>query len=156
MLSAKTKLHLGCGTEILPDYINSDIVDLPGVDKVWNVMYFPWPWDDLSMDEIRAKDLIEHLPTHTNDYKSTYIQFIEEAYRILKPGGLLWIQTPGWRADFCWIDFSHVRPFDVRSFDFLDSSTDFGRSTGFYTHAKFKVKAQELENHNLIFEMTKI
>jgi SAM-dependent methyltransferase len=96
------------------------------------------------------------LPTHTDQYESTIIKFIEEAHRILKPGGKLWIQTPGWKADFLWIDPTHVRGYDIRSFDFFDPDTDFGRSTGFYSKCKFKVMAQELENHNLIFEMEKL
>lgn len=152
----KSKLHIGCGDEILPGYVNSDIIDLPGVDIVHNVMNFPWPWGDGSMDEIRAKDLIEHLPTHTSNYESTIIKFIEQAHRILRPKGILWMQTPSWEADFLWIDPSHVRGFDVRSFDFFDPTTDFGRSTGFYSKCKFKVSATQLENKNLQFVMEKI
>lgn len=151
----ETKLHLGCGKEILPEYINSDIVDLPGVDVVHNLMFFPWPWEDESMTEIRMKDLIEHLPTHTNEYESTILKVLEEAHRILKPDGLLWIQTPSWKADFLYIDVTHTRGYDLRSFDFVDGTTDFGKSTDFYTKVKFKVNATELENHNLIFELRK-
>lgn len=150
------KLHLGAGTEILEGYINTDIVSLPRIDVVHNVMNFPWPWEDGSMVEIKAKDLIEHLPTHTHEYESTIIKFIEEAYRLLVPKGILWVQTPSWEADFLWIDPTHTRGFDIRSFDFFDPSTDFGRSTGFYSKCKFKVEATQLENKNLQFVMEKI
>lgn len=150
------KIQLGAGTEQIEGYFNTDIVDLPGLDLVLNVMNFPWPFEDNSADEILAFDLIEHLPTHTNTYENTLIKFLEEAHRILKPNGLLHMRTPGWRSDFCWIDFTHVRPFDIRSFDFLDSSKDFGRSTGFYSKCKFKVDAEEFENHNLDFKLIKI
>ncbi len=149
------KIHLGAGTEILEGYINTDIIDLPGIDKVFNCMDYIWDFEDDSADEIKAKDLIEHLPSHDRYYNNSIILFIEECHRILKPGGLLWIQTPGWDADFLWIDPTHVRGFDRRSFDIFDPDTDFGKSTGFYSDAKFKVEAEVLENKNLIFRMYK-
>jgi hypothetical protein len=155
IMAPPVKIHLGAGTEILDGYINTDVVDLPGVDDVFNVMNFPWPYGDNSADEIKAKDLIEHLPTHTHEYDNTLTKFIEEAHRILKPGGLLWIQTPSWDADFLWIDYTHVRGYDIRSMDFFDPETDFGRATGFYSEAKFKVNATRLENGNLQFELVK-
>jgi predicted SAM-dependent methyltransferase len=150
------KIQLGSGRDIREGYINTDIVDMVGIDKVLNVMFFPWPFEDNSADEILALDLIEHLPTHTNEYESTLIKFIEECHRILKPDGVLNIRTPSWHADFLWIDPEHVRGYDIRSMDFFDPTTDFGRATGFYTKVKFSVKATETENHNLVFEMLKI
>lgn len=35
------KIHLGCGTKHLEDYINIDIRYLPGVDEVNNI-YHTW------------------------------------------------------------------------------------------------------------------
>ena len=138
------KIQLGAGTEILPGYINTDIVDLPGIDRILNVMDFPWPFDDECAEEILALDLIEHLPTHTNEYESSIIKFIEEAYRILKPNGLLHMRTPGWKADFLYIDPTHVRGYDIRSFDFFDSNTDFGKAQVFTAHANLKLLLKNL------------
>lgn len=157
--TAPLKISLGAGTEIEKedgvDWINTDIVQLPGIDVVHNLMQYPWPFQDESAEHIKAKDIIEHMATHLSDGRSSIIAFIEECYRILKPGGMLWIQTPAWDAEFLWIDPTHVRGFDVRSFDFFDPETDFGRSTGFYSPAKFKVTATMTENHNLQFELVK-
>lgn len=150
------KINLGAGQELLEGYVNTDVVDLPGLDFVFNVMDFTWPFGNESVDEVKAKDLIEHLPTHTQRNDNTLIKFIEEAHRILKPNGLLWVQTPSWDADFLWIDPTHVRGYDIRSMDFFDPETDFGTSTGFYSPCKFKVKATKLDNGNLQFEMRKL
>lgn len=171
-----TKISLGAGTEIEQgkDWVNVDLLDLPGIDVVHNLMNFPYPFEDESADEIKAKDLIEHLDHYVpkvmvgpmnrprNDFykpnrvgQPTIIAFIEEAHRILKPGGTLWIQTPRFDAEFLWIDPTHVRGFHERSFDFFDPDTDFGKSTGFYSQAKFKVKSEVTENKNLIFELEK-
>lgn len=175
------RISLGAGTEIESGYVNVDLLDLPGIDVVHNCMEFPYPFEDESAEYIKAKDLIEHLDhyvpyrqtwdeeisdgkggvdytiTHSfeREGQPTIIAFIEECHRILKPGGTLWIQTPSWDAEFMWIDPTHVRGFDIRSFDFFDPDTDFGKSTGFYSHARFKVTAKMLENRNLQFELIK-
>lgn len=149
------KINLGSGADPYEGYVNVDIVDIEGVDKVWNLANFPWPFEDNSATHIRAADVIEHMPSHTKDMENTVIKFIEECHRILKPGGELWIQTPGWNAEFMWIDPTHVRGFHKESMDFFDPDKPFGQTTGFYSPAKFKVEVEELENHNLRFTMIK-
>lgn len=154
------KISLGAGTEIEEEegvvWLNTDIVKLPGIDEVHNLMHFPYPFEDNSADFIKAKDIIEHLATHLPDGRNTVVAFIEECHRILKPGGTLWIQTPRYDAEFLYIDPTHTRGFHEQSFDFFDDSTDFGRSTGFYSKVKFGVKCKVLENKNLQFTMVKI
>lgn len=151
------KISLGAGMEpeLEDGWINVDIVKLDNIQVVHNLMHFPYPFPDSSAEYIKAKDLIEHLSSHLPDGRSTMLAFIEECYRILKPKGTLWIQTPKYDADFMWIDPTHVRGFDPRSFDIFDPDTDFGRSTGFYSPAKFKVTCEELENKNLQFTLEK-
>lgn len=167
------KLNLGCGQEILEGYVNCDLLDLPGVDVAHNLMNFPYPFDNESAEYIKAKDLIEHLasyvpyrpeevrfmPEENPDLsrvgQPTIIAFIEEAHRILKPGGTLWIQTPRYDAEFLWHDPSHVRGFTERSMDFFDKTTDFGKSTGFYSNVDFGVSVKTMENLNLQFTMVK-
>jgi SAM-dependent methyltransferase len=154
-MNGPAKINLGCGTDIRPDWINMDRLDLPGVDVVHNLMRFPYPFDDDSAEEIRAVDVIEHLANYTEDDRPSVVAFIEECYRILKPGGELFIQTPGWDADFLWIDPTHVRGFDMQSMDFFDPDKHYGQTTGFYAKAKFSVRAEKLENNNLRFWMVK-
>lgn len=106
--------------------------------------------------EIKAVDVIEHLANYTADGRSSVIAFIEECHRILKPGGELYIQMPGWDAEFLWIDPTHVRGFDIQSIDFFDPEKPFRQTTGFYSKAKFTVRAEKLENYNLRFFMTEL
>lgn len=140
-------LNLGAGTDIKQGWTNVDIVELPGIDIVHDLNKLPWPFEDSSAEQVRAIDILEHL----NDP----VAFITEAYRILKPGGRLFIQTPRYDADFLWIDPSHKRGFHEQSFDFFDPDKPFGKSTGFYSSAKFKVDCKILENKNLQFTMEK-
>jgi len=149
------KINLGAGTDQTPGWTNVDMIDIPGIDVVHNLMNFPYPFEDNSASDIKAIDVLEHLPPYIGEAHGV-IKFIEECHRILKPGGTLFLQTPGWKAEFLWIDPTHVRGFDIQSMDFFDPDTHFGKTTGFYSKCKFKVRAEELPNHNLRFWMTKI
>lgn len=149
------KISLGAGTEPEEGFINVDIVPLEGIQVVHNLMLYPWPFEASAAGYIKAKDIIEHMATHLPDGRNSLIAFIEECHRILQPGGTLWIQTPAYDAPFLWIDPTHVRGYALESFDFFDPDTDFGRSTGFYSEAKFKVSATRLDNGNLQFELVK-
>ncbi|NUM79926.1 methyltransferase domain-containing protein, partial [bacterium] len=71
------RLNLGCGTDIIPGFINLDIVKLDGVDVVHDLSKYPYPFEENTFDEIVAIDVIEHLPST--------VQVIEELYRISSP-----------------------------------------------------------------------
>lgn len=79
-------LNLGCGQKLIKDAINVDVTSYPGVDQVVDLSVFPWHWADNSVDGIHSSHFIEHLP----DQK----QFLDECYRILKPGGFLRLCVP--------------------------------------------------------------
>ena len=50
----RSKLNLGCGTDIRPHYVNSDVAALDGVDTVHDLESFPYPFEDNTYDEIVA------------------------------------------------------------------------------------------------------
>lgn len=151
------RLHLGAGTaaKYHPDWVNVDFIKTEGIDVVHNLNAYPWPFKDGEADEIKAIDLIEHLPTHI-DGMSTMLLFIEECHRILKPGGILFMTTPHWQSKNLWIDFTHVRGFDERSFDYLDPSTQLGKDYGYYSKCKFLVSSKRTENDNVEFKLVRL
>lgn len=58
------KLNVGCGRNILPDWINLDCAALPGVDVVYDLERCatdPLPLEDESVDEFLLSHVIEHL-----------------------------------------------------------------------------------------------
>lgn len=85
------KIHLGCGTKIIPGFLNIDIRLLPGVDIVASI-------DDLSMVKDNSVDLIycchvlEHIP------RDNVQKILQEWYRILKPTGTLRLSVPNFSA----------------------------------------------------------
>ena len=150
------KINLGSGGDPKEGMINVDMLDIEGVDVIHNLMDFPYPFETDSADYIQAVDLVEHLDNYTSDRRPSVVAFIEECHRILKTGGELFMQMPGWKSPLLWIDVTHVRGFDIQSFDFFDPDTEFGKTRDFYSEAKFKItKKHEFENGVLQFWLTK-
>lgn len=80
-------IHLGCGQENNPNYINVDAIPLPHVQIVSNVeklIMFPGKYADL----IYASHVLEHI-SHKN-----VIDVLIEWRRILKTGGILRLSVP--------------------------------------------------------------
>jgi predicted SAM-dependent methyltransferase len=79
------KLNLGCGPDIKPGYINIDSCAIDNSVIIMDIKNLNFP--DNSIEEIYAKDIIEHLSiTET-------INLINTCGRICKPGAKIFIQT---------------------------------------------------------------
>lgn len=84
------KLHLGCGTNRLSGWVNIDSVAALKPDLVHDITQ-PLPYDDLSIDEILAEDLLEHF-----DKYMRFVVFGQWA-RVLKLGGKITVQVPNFQ-----------------------------------------------------------
>lgn|SRR3989338_7189890 len=84
------KLHLGCGTKNLEGWINIDSVAGCRPDLVHDISQ-PLPYEDKTVDEILAEDLLEHFDKYLR-----YVVFYEWA-RVLKIGGRLTLQVPNFK-----------------------------------------------------------
>ena len=86
------------------EVINSDLIS----EKI--------PLKDNCVDFVFSKSVIEHLQNPVN--------FIQESFRVLKPGGKIIIMTPSWVHNHWgpfYIDYTHVTPFTLPSLkDFLE------------------------------------
>lgn len=97
------KLNLGCSDDFKSGYLNVDSYPDPkytyGVTNL-SVQYLqadlnqPWPWEDSSIDEIYAHDVFEHLRCGFDPECAPKIWVMNEAHRVLKPGGLLDMTVP--------------------------------------------------------------
>ena len=93
------KLNLGCGGRPLKDYINVDMDTIEDMrarypnqvfdDSLTIKQYdlFNLPYEDSTVDEVRADGLIEHLPFIDEP------RFFYEVTRVLKSGGMLRLST---------------------------------------------------------------
>jgi SAM-dependent methyltransferase len=108
-MAEKIRLNLGCGQEPLKGYLNVDLIDWFGVDKVVDLTRFPWPWPSESVDEIRMWHVLEHLEDQQ--------RILGECWRVLRKGGILNLSVPhvsNMRANG---DLGHFRGYSVKTFD---------------------------------------
>ena len=83
-------VNIGAGEGRHEGMINLHIRLLPEVDVVGNASNLPFRSD--SVDELLAKDLIEHFPTKETG------RILSEWIRVIKPTGLIRLQTPDLRV----------------------------------------------------------
>jgi len=81
---------------------------------------FPWPWDDDSIDEIRANHIMEHLGQDSD----TFLKIMQEIYRICKPGARIEINAPHPRHDDFISDPTHVRAITPRLFELFSKNNN--------------------------------
>jgi ubiquinone/menaquinone biosynthesis C-methylase UbiE len=112
-------LEPGCGRGEFLNNFKELGLDVVGVDisieaanfengldvKICNVENEKLPFNDNTFDVIYSKSFIEHLY-----YPERYL---EEAYRVLKPGGVLITLAPDWESNYkiYFDDFTHRTPF---------------------------------------------
>jgi GT2 family glycosyltransferase len=94
----KTKLEIGCGGKKEPGYIGIDQFVASAVDLVWDLNNGV-PFPDSTVDEVRADNVLEHLPDS--------IRIMNDIYRVLKPDGLLHAIVPSTDGRGAWQDPTH-------------------------------------------------
>ncbi|MEU9323201.1 methyltransferase domain-containing protein [Streptomyces canus] len=120
-----TSIEIGGGTLVQPGWVNLDSRN--GVGE-WQRMAqdTPWPTLDNSVDAIRASHVMEHIPAGQDR-----IDVMNEAHRVLKPGGIFEIIVPlmvgTWHAI---ADPTHVSFWVKESFHYFDglfaANADYG------------------------------
>lgn len=103
------KLNFGCGKDIKNGYINADIVQFDGTDKVFDFNVFPYPFSDNEFDEIIADNVLEHL----DDIPAV----MKELHRITKSDGTMRIIVPYYNCYGAYNDITHKHYFSHLSFE---------------------------------------
>jgi ubiquinone/menaquinone biosynthesis C-methylase UbiE len=80
------RLNLGSGDDYKTGFINVDNSPHLKKDLEWDLDSYPYPYQESSVDYIYAYGIIEHI--------DNLKQFLEEMYRILKPGGKIRFRVP--------------------------------------------------------------
>ncbi|HYE89551.1 MAG TPA: methyltransferase domain-containing protein [Terriglobales bacterium] len=94
------KLHLGCGTVRQPGFVNCDLHKTAATDMVFDVQE-RWPFADNSASLIASAHMLEHLDDP--------LAFFREAWRVLRPTGMLSLQLPYGASDEGATDLTHKR-----------------------------------------------
>lgn len=111
------KLDLACGANKREGFIGVDRVKIDGiVDIVHDLTKYPWPFDNVSVEEVHCSHYVEHIPLAEFDGKDLFCCFIDELYRILIPTGKATIIAPWWNSVRSWQDPTHRRPISDATF----------------------------------------
>ena len=125
---AEIKLNLGSAVAVLKGFINVDIVPAPDVEVA--DLTKPWPWQDSSIDYVRASHVIEHLPDK--------ILTMNELWRVLKHGARADITVPTTDGPGAWQDPTHVSFWNRNSFLYYEAGSPYQ----ILGALQYKIKAQ--------------
>lgn len=99
------RLDLGCGPNPREGFEGVDCRQYDGkVRHIVDLTRIPWPWASNSVAEVHASHFIEHLDA------TERVNFANELYRILVPGGKCSIIVPHWSSCRAYGDMTHKWP----------------------------------------------
>ena len=114
------KLNIGCGSDIMPGYINIDVLDSADLQLDLEVGKLPFPKG--SVENIKAAHIMEHL--------WSFPKLMNECHRILKPNGILKIFVPCYPAPEAFQDPTHVRFFTAQTLEYFHSGSFLFKAVG--------------------------
>lgn len=150
----KTKhLDVGCGSSPRNPFACDELY---GVDIIQqqcddfnyqqcNIILEKLPFDDAYFDSISAYDFLEHIPRLSvikneagqNTTVFPFIDFMNEAYRILKPNGIFYAITPCYPHPAAFVDPTHVNIITRRTHKYFTAPRHRAKMYGFT--GKFEV-----------------
>lgn len=145
-----SKIDVGCGANKAgPDWIGMDYRKMPGVDIAHDITKFPWPIADETFDLALTSHVIEHINPLPVDPRITglaelllakklvtqkemdkfvgeiapgpiFLRFMDEVWRILKPGGEFMCALPYAGSIGYFQDPTHVNPCNENTWEYFD------------------------------------
>lgn len=105
-------LHIGCGRDIKPGWVNLDSQEYPGVDVVADLNQCPGlPFKTNSVDRFEGSHVLEHI--------QNILPLMEELWHIAKPGAKAVFRVPYGSSDEAVEDPTHVRQMYLHSFSYF-------------------------------------
>jgi len=108
-------LDIGCGNRKFPGAIGVDKVKLPGVDVIYDLNQYPYPFKDNQFDLIIMNHIIEHI--------SDVVRFLEEIYRVAAPNAIIKGLTPHFSSPYSFADPTHHHHFTFSTFYFFSKKS---------------------------------
>jgi len=121
----KMIVDLGCGTRKVAGAVGIDRLAHPGVNIICDFDQ-SLPLKSNSVDALHASHLLEHI--------NNLIAFMEEIYRVCKPGALVYIKVPYFTSRGAFGDPTHVRFFTEETFLYFQHSVPYGIKANFQIH----------------------
>jgi predicted SAM-dependent methyltransferase len=127
------KLNLGSRDRRFPGFLSVDIA--PPADVVADLSR-PWPWNDSSVEEVRAYHIFEHI--------ADSIHVMNELWRVCRRGAVIDIEVPSaTHGAGAWQDPTHKSFWTMNSFQYFeDGSAAHKRFSDAYgIAARFKIRS---------------
>ncbi len=115
-------VDLGCGSRKLPGAFGLDRRRMPGVDLVCELEQ-ELPLKTNSVDVMHLSHIVEHI--------RDLIGFMEEVYRVCRPGAEIRVVVPYYTSRGAFRDPTHVRFITEDTFQYFEPPTDYGTKTNF-------------------------
>lgn len=132
-MKTKIILDIGCGKNKTEGAIGIDKLPLKGVDIVYDITKIPYPLKSEFVDIIICKNILEHI--------RDIIPVMEEFHRLLKPKGLLIVNSPHGKTLRYLGDPTHERPITCSTMNYFLPDYPYN----YYTKARFKIVKIDLE-----------
>lgn len=113
------KLNLACGQRSVEGFLGVDVVPGEHVDIVHDLLDFPWPWDDSSIEAAFSSHFLEHIG---HEEGRDLIAFMNELWRVLEPGGTVEIVVPYGFSNRGLQDPTHKRYIVPETFAYFDQN----------------------------------
>jgi len=128
------RLHLGSGEVRVDGYYGVDQLALPGVAILADLNEPLALLPDNSVAEVVSHHCLEHV--------REFLPLMAELYRVVQPGGRIWIEVPHFSNPYYYSDPTHVRPFGLYTmYYFVRPDLQPRRKVPcFYSSARFKVR----------------
>jgi SAM-dependent methyltransferase len=113
-MTTLSKINVGCGRNVMPNWINLDSFPLAGVDIVADLetcATSPLPLEDNSADEFLLSHVLEHI--------RNALPMMQELHRIAAPDAKMTVRVPYGSSDDAFEDPTHVRQIFIGSFGYF-------------------------------------
>lgn len=119
------RLDIGCGANKQDGFVGLDIRDLEGVDIVHDFENIPWPIPAESVLVAMASHVVEHISPH----HFGFVNFMDEVWRVLRPGAEFAISLPHGSSQGFLQDPTHCNPCNEATWAYFDPE----HPSGLYT-----------------------
>lgn len=195
-MEKKLKLDLACGNNKIEGYTGVDVAALESVDVVHDLNEYPWPFEENSVDEVHCAHYIEHIKhdnvaldlrkivNESNSFeefkikvneesffrpKDGFIKFMNELYRIMKPGSKATLIAPYYSAMGSFGDPTHTRGIcdftayyynkeyrEAMLLNHYGIETDFDVKFSYGISNDMTLKSEEVRNHAFMHELNTV